>query len=107
MGVRECPFCGKNVLDQLLQCTHCRETLPVAKRVESGPVRDGGRQIRHGLLYMLLAAVIGYFAGGYSSLSIPVRILPVLGTYFSPLLFLAGAGLAIHGYYLQHKTSSR
>jgi hypothetical protein len=53
---------------------------------------------------MLLAAVIGYFAGGYSSLTLPIPILPILGTYLSPLLFLAGAALAIHGYYVEHKT---
>ena len=54
---------------------------------------------------MLLAAVIGYFAGGYSAMKVPYAIWPALGIYLSPLLFLSGLGLSIHGYYLHHKAS--
>jgi hypothetical protein len=69
------------------------------------PSSGGGAQIRRGLLYMLLAALIGYFAGGFSSLKLPIPVLPVVTKYLSPLLFLSGLGLAIYGYYLQHKSS--
>jgi hypothetical protein len=105
MAVRQCPFCGKSVSTHLRQCTYCREGLapvPEAKneRVNGG----GGAQIRRGLLYMLLAAVIGYFAGGYSALKLPVPV-PLVTKYLSALLFLSGLGLAIHGYYLQHRSS--
>jgi len=54
---------------------------------------------------MLLAAVIGYFAGGYSAMSLPFPLNPVLTIYLSPMLFLGGLGLCAHGYYLQHKSS--
>lgn len=103
--MRECPFCGKTVSVDLAQCVHCRETLPPAPRMPSDSGSGGGNKIRRGLLFMLLAAVIGYFANGYSSLKPPFVFLPILGTYLSPLLFLSGLGLAIHGYYLQHKAS--
>src|SRR5215469_4434742 len=107
MATRECPFCGKGVPVQLLQCNHCRETLPQIPRVRNGSSPAGGSgQIRRGLLFMLLAAVIGYFAGGYSTLKLPVPIVPALGTYLAPLLFLSGLGLAARGYYLHHKSSA-
>jgi len=64
----------------------------------------GSTQIRRGLLYMLLAGVIAYFAGGYSPLKIPIAVLPVVSAYLSPLLFLSGLGLAIYGYFRQHRT---
>jgi hypothetical protein len=105
MAMRECPFCGKGVPAQLAQCIYCREALPATPRVKNGSSKNGSAQIRRGLLFMLLAAVIGYFAGGYSSLEIPIPMWPALGTYLSPLLFLSGLGLAVHGYYLQHKAS--
>lgn len=57
---------------------------------------------------MLLAGVIGYFAGGYSWMKPPIPVLlPVLTKYLTTLLFLSGLGLAAHGYYLQHKASLR
>jgi hypothetical protein len=91
------------VFDGLAQCPFCREALPevyVAKRP-----RNGGRdKIRQGLLYMLLAAVIHYFAGGHSAMALPFPIAPVVTVYLSPLLFLSGLGLSLHGLYLQHKT---
>jgi hypothetical protein len=53
---------------------------------------------------MLLAAVLGYFAGGYSAMTLPFPLDPILTTYLSPLLFLSGLGLSAHGYYLGHKS---
>lgn len=106
MATRQCPFCGKSVSAHLKQCSQCRETLPPAPRIKTEDPPNGGAHIRRGLLFMLLAAVIGYFAGGYSSLRLPIPVLvPVLTKYLSPLLFLSGLGLMIHGYYLQHKSS--
>jgi hypothetical protein len=108
MARRECPFCGKNVSAALTQCVFCRETLPALPRTakeDDHPVADGSPKVRRGMLFMLLAAVIGYFAGGYSALMLPFPLNPVLTTYLSPMLFLGGLGLCIHGYYLQHKSA--
>jgi hypothetical protein len=103
MPTRQCPFCGKRVFDGLTQCPFCREALsevPVASRP-----RNGGRgKIRQGLLYMLLAAVIRYFAGGHSAMELPFPIAPVVTVYLSPLLFLSGLGLSLYGVYLYRKT---
>jgi hypothetical protein len=54
---------------------------------------------------MLLAAVIQYLAGGYggSFLKLPIHILPVVTTYLIPLLFVAGLGLTIYGFFLHVK----
>jgi ABC-type thiamin/hydroxymethylpyrimidine transport system permease subunit len=57
-------------------------------------------EIRRGLLYMLLAAVIHYFAGGYSAMNLPFPILPFVTVYLSPLLFLGGLGLTVYGLYV-------
>ena len=107
---RECPFCGKSVSAALTQCVFCRETLPPLPRDASATASrvssNGGSKIRRGMLYMLLAAVIGYFAGGYSAMALPFPLNPVLTTYLSPLLFLGGLGLSAHGYYLQHKSTA-
>ena len=56
-------------------------------------------QIRRGLLYMLLAAVIYYLAGGYSPLSLPVSINSAVNAYLVPLLFLSGLALTLYGLY--------
>lgn len=106
MAIRECPFCGKRVSARSVQCAFCRETLPPMPRAQvEAASDDGGSKIRQGLLYMLLAAVIGYFAGGYSAMKLPFPLQPVLTTYLSPTLFLGGLGLSVYGYYLQHKSA--
>ncbi len=64
---------------------------------------DGRGQIRRGLLCMLLAGIIHYFAGGYSRMELPFPIQPVVTVYLSPLLFLSGLGLSLHGLYLRRK----
>src|ERR1700683_3300075 len=109
MATRDCPFCGRQVYEGLTQCPYCRETLaqPLRLRTAVAPVRDGGSEIRRGLLCVLLATLIGYFAGGYSPLKLPTPILPIVTTYLSPALFLCGVGLAVHGYYLMHTDSVR
>ena len=101
---RPCVFCGKPVLSHLTRCPHCREDIPQV-RLASPRTRTGGReQIRRGLLYMLLAGVIQYFAGGYSGLNPPISIPPVVTTYLAPVVFLSGLGLLIYGYYLRAKS---
>ena len=68
-------------------------------------MRTGGRrQIRRGLLYMLLAGVIQYFAAGYSSFTLPISVPPVVTTYLAPVVFVSGLGLGIYGFYLGPKS---
>jgi hypothetical protein len=105
MATRQCPFCGRNVFDRLLQCPFCREALPEVPVAAQPAVQEGEGQIRRGLLCVLLASVLGYFAGGYSKMALPFPIQPVVTTLLSPLLFLCGIGLSLHGYYIQHKGS--
>lgn len=105
MSTRECPFCGKSVYARLTQCPYCREPLPAVVRVRTN-TSDGGREIRRGLLFVLLAAVVGYFASGYSALPLPIPVLPIVGKYLSPLLALSGLGLTVHGYILNFKSHS-
>jgi hypothetical protein len=103
LATRACVFCGKSMLAQLTRCPHCREAVPEV-RLSSRP-RTGGRlEIRRGLLYMLLAGVIQYFAGGYSILTLPISVPPVVTTYLAPVVFLSGLGLLIYGFYLRAKS---
>jgi hypothetical protein len=107
MGMRECPYCGKMVYDRLTQCTKCRETLPPVKVTgrSHAQASEGSNKIRRGLLFMLLAAVIGYFASGSSPFQIPVFVPHAVIVYLSPLLFLSGLGLSIQGVYLHLRHS--
>jgi hypothetical protein len=98
--MRQCPYCGKLLPKNLPQCPYCRETLSGTRIVRIAPAAKHG-QIRRGLLYMLLAAVIHYFAGGYSSMDLPFPIVPAVAVYLSPLVFLGGLGLVLHGFYLR------
>src|ERR1700704_710910 len=102
--MRRCVFCGKSMAARLTQCPFCREAVPqVQLSRRTGP--DGRRQIRRGLLYMLLAGVIHYFAGGYSMpIQLPILILPLVTDYLSPLLFLGGLGMTIYGLFLRIKS---
>ena len=88
----------------LTQCPYCREAVPQVQLTRrTGP--DGKAQMRRGLLYMLLAAVIYYFAAGYAApLWLPVQVLPVVVNYLLPLLFLAGLGLTVYGLFLHFRS---
>jgi hypothetical protein len=102
MATRQCPHCGKQVFDQMTQCPYCRESLrglPQVRGDRSHSV-EGRAKIRQGLLCILLAAVVHYFAGGYSALELPLQIQPIVTVYLSPLLFLSGLGLSSFGFYL-------
>ena len=100
---QRCVFCGKYMAARLKQCPFCREAVPqVQLSRRTGP--DGRRQIRRGLLYMLLAGVIHYFAAGYADpikIPLPAPVLPLLTQYGTPLLFLGGLGLAFYGVLLR------
>jgi hypothetical protein len=101
---RRCSYCGKPMAAHLTQCPYCREAVPQV-RLTRRPGADGRVQIRRGLLFMLLAAFIYYFAGGYGQpLRIPVEIVPAVTNYLLPLLFLSGLGLSIYGLFLRAKS---
>lgn len=101
---RRCVYCGKNMAVHLTQCPFCREAVPqVNLSSRRGP--DGRKQIRRGLLFMLLAAFVYYFAGGYGApLRMPVEIVPAVTNYLLPLLFLGGLGLTLYGFFLRIKS---
>jgi len=95
---RQCPYCGVLLRSNCPECPYCHETLPKVRIVPVAPVARRG-QIRRGLLWMLLAAVIHYFAAGHSAMDLPFPIAPVVTVYLSPLLFLSGLGLTLYGFY--------
>jgi hypothetical protein len=100
MATRQCPHCGKQVFDQMTQCPYCREALGAVPAIHRRGNRAEGRaKIRQGLLCILLAALVHYFAGGYSALELPLTIQPIVTVYLSPLLFLSGLGLTSLGFY--------
>src|ERR1700674_3127918 len=101
---RRCVYCGKSMAARMAQCPFCREMVPqVQLSRRSGA--DGRKQMRRGLLYMLLAAVIYYFAGGYGApLRLPLQIVPAVTNYLLPLICLGGLGLAIYGLFLRIKS---
>jgi len=100
---RRCVFCGKSMAARLTQCPFCREAVPqVQLSRRKGP--DGRHQIRRGLLYMLLAGVIHYFAAGYGApfrIPLPVPVLPFVTQVLTPLVFLGGLGLTLYGLFLR------
>lgn|SRR5215469_2931534 len=102
MAVRQCPFCGRTVTADWQQCPFCREALPPAPLIAppSRPPASRGK-IREGLLCVLLAAIVHYFAGGYSTMNLPFPVQPFVTIYLSPLLLLCGIGLILHSF-LQH-----
>jgi len=51
-----------------------------------------------------LAAVIYYFAAGYSAMNLPFPISSIVTVYLSPLLFVSGLGLTIYGFCVGSRT---
>jgi hypothetical protein len=101
---RRCAFCGKAMAVHLNQCPFCREMVPQV-RLSRPKGANGREQIRRGLLYMLLAAVIYYFAGGYGApLRLPLQIVPMVTNFLLPLLFLGGLGFSVYGLILKVKS---
>jgi hypothetical protein len=105
MSMRQCPYCGIKVAEERTECLHCHAVLPVIQ-VTHRRDAHADTEIRRGLLYVLLASVIYYFASGSSALQSPVPIAPIVTSCLSPLLFLGGLGLTLHGYYLHRKSWS-
>ncbi len=78
--------------------------MPAVQGRNRTPALEGRKKFRRGLLFMWLAAVVGYFSGGYSMpVWVPVQVPPIVFSYLAPLLFLGGLGLSTYGYYLQHR----
>lgn len=104
MQMRQCAFCGKRIDAHLNQCPFCREMVPQVRLSRSWG-SSGRQQIRRGLLYMLLAGVIYYFAAGYAKpLQLPLAIQPAVINYLAPFLFLGGLGLTLYGLFLKAKS---
>ena len=57
--------------------------------------QESSGMIRRGLLYMLLAAVLFYFAGGYNPMEFPLNVIPPVLDIYLPLLFLGGLGMVL------------
>ena len=100
---RPCSFCGKPVPTHRNRCPHCREEVPEV-RLSARSAKDGGREVRRGLLYMLLGGVIYYFASGFSPMKLPIPVNPVYVVYLAQIVFLGGLGLFLYGCY--HKLRS-
>ncbi|HMD08661.1 MAG TPA: hypothetical protein VKH63_14065 [Candidatus Acidoferrum sp.] len=100
---RPCAYCGKPVPARMNRCPYCREEVSEV-RLSSRTGRDGRREVRRGLIYMLLGAVIHYFAGGYSALTLPYPLNPVVTVYLSPVVFLGGLGMCLYGIYLRMRS---
>src|SRR5881296_3624418 len=100
---RQCVYCGMQVPSGQMRCPECREEVArISLRPRPQPEKRG--EIRRGLLYMLLAGVIHYFAAGYADpikIPLPAPVLPLLTQYGTPLLFLGGLGLAFYGVLLR------
>ena len=99
---RQCAYCGKFVPRQLIRCPDCREMLPEIAVVREPQVKKRST-IRQGLLFMLLAAVIHYFAGGYSAMNLPISIDPLMSVYLSTVLFVCGLGLTVYGIFVSSR----
>ena len=100
MVKRQCVHCGQFVTGPRPMCPYCRELLPEIPKPVMEVRPTGGKEVRRGLLYMLVALVVHYFAGGYSAMNLPIHISPVVFEILSPLLFLGGLGLMLYGVYL-------
>jgi hypothetical protein len=100
MSTRQCPFCGKLMPEAAQVCPHCRETMPEERPAKVDWKGVGGSaDIRRGLMYMWLSALIYYFTAGYSPLELTFDFLPILNDYLLPLMFLGGLGLTAYGLY--------
>jgi hypothetical protein len=99
-GMRGCPFCGKPIRIEVLQCPFCREAIQQVQVKTRAYAAEGSAKIRRGLLYVLLGAVAHYFAAGYSGLTLPLAIPAVVTTYGTPLIFACGLALIVYGGFL-------
>jgi hypothetical protein len=100
---RPCAYCGKPVPTRMNRCPYCREEVNEV-RLSSPFRRSGRREIRRGLMYMLLGAVIYYFIGGHSGLSLPFTLNPWVIAYLAPVVFLGGLGMSVYGFFLRMRS---
>jgi len=105
MTTRQCPYCGIAVSEERTECPHCHAAIPEI-RLHRQHDFHSDTEIRKGLLYVLLGALIHYFAAGYSAMQLPFPIQPVVTVLLSPILFVGGLGLVLHGYYQRHRAYS-
>jgi hypothetical protein len=104
LETRQCAYCGKRIGVHLHQCPFCREMQPQV-RLSRSSGQSGRQQMRRGMLYMLLAGVIYYFAAGYAKpLELPIAVQPTVTNYLAPFLFLGGLGLTLYGFILRAKS---
>jgi hypothetical protein len=103
VATRPCAYCGKPVPSRMNRCPYCREEVPEV-RLSAPTGKNGRREVRRGLIYMLLGAVIYYFAGGYSALSLPFPLNPWVTTYLAPIVFLGGLGMWLYGLFLRMRS---
>lgn len=105
MSERPCPHCGAAVSEKATHCPKCREHMGERLQMFRGGAPEGGKEIRRGLLYMWLSAILYYFAAGHSSpINFPVPFVPILTEYLLPFLFLLGVGMTTFGLYRRSRT---
>ena len=63
------------------------------------PPRDSPRADVHAI-----GAVIYYFVGGHSGLSLPFELNPWVITYLAPVVFLGGLGMSLYGFFLRMRS---
>jgi hypothetical protein len=99
-ATQQCIHCGKQIRRNSPRCPYCREeqagVRPLA--VASRKTHTAGN-FRSGLLLMLLAAAVHYFAGGYSPLVLPEEISSPLLTYLAPVLFVSGLVMSLWAFF--------
>ena len=98
--MRGCPFCGKPIRLDAMQCPFCREAIQQVRVRAREHSPEARAMVRRGLMYVLLGAIAHYFAAGYSGLTLPVVIPPVVTTYGTPLILACGFGLIAYGAFL-------
>jgi len=94
---RDCPFCGAAIPVDAEHCPNCRESLVEAQPYAGLRSGAGSAEIRRGIFYMLLGAVIYYLVGESSPLPFSVPFASILTQYLLPFLFLGGLGLMVYG----------
>jgi len=99
---QQCSHCGKLIRRHSRQCPYCREEQAGVRPVSAAPQKAHTYgHFRSGLLLMLLAAAVYYFAGGYSPLTLPGEITSPLLAYLVPVLFLSGLAMSLWGFFLR------
>jgi hypothetical protein len=100
--MQQCIHCGRRIRKHVKQCPHCREAQAEHRPAAATPptIRTTGH-FRSGLLLMLLALAVHYFAGGYSPLALPDDISSPLVTYAVPVLFASGLAMSLWGFFLR------